>query len=157
MAAAAMMLPVYWVQRSSSALNKALCSTGTLEVDCSEDEIAQASRNLTPLQRFSHGLPAWKERGMAHRDIVAIGTSAGGVEALRYLAKRLPHDLQASVFVTIHLSSRFGSALDKILANAGPLPAGFASHGEVVAKSRIYIAPPERHLIIDGDRLWLGS
>jgi two-component system chemotaxis response regulator CheB len=92
---------------------------------------------------------------VANRDILAIGSSAGGVEALRYLANGFPRDFAASVLVTIHLSSKSG--LDKILTQAGPLPAGFASDGESLEMSRIYIAPPERHLIVDSDRLWLGT
>jgi two-component system chemotaxis response regulator CheB len=94
---------------------------------------------------------------MANRDILAIGTSAGGVEALRFMAREFPRDLPASVLVTNHLSSWFESSLDKVLAQSGPLPATFAIDGEVLKKCRIYIAPPERHLIIDSDRLWLGD
>jgi two-component system, chemotaxis family, protein-glutamate methylesterase/glutaminase len=44
-----------------------------------------------------------------------------------------------------------------LLSDAGPLLATFARDGELLEKSRIYIAPAERHLIIDGKRLWLGS
>jgi two-component system chemotaxis response regulator CheB len=94
---------------------------------------------------------------MANRDIVAIGTSAGGFEALRFLARGLPADFPASVLVVIHLSSHFRSALDTILAQEGPLPAGFAADGQRLEKGRIYIAPAERHLLVDGDRLVLGS
>jgi two-component system chemotaxis response regulator CheB len=88
---------------------------------------------------------------MANRDILEVGTSAGGLEALCYLAKGLPRNFEASVLVTMHLSSRFQSALDEILTQAGPLPASFASDGEILKMSRIYIAPPERHLIVDGE------
>ena len=94
---------------------------------------------------------------MANRDILAIGTSAGGVQALIFVAKNLPRDLPASVLVTIHLPSRASSVLDDLLTRAGPLPATFAQHGELLRKSRIYIAPPDRHLIVDGDRLSLGE
>jgi two-component system chemotaxis response regulator CheB len=94
---------------------------------------------------------------MANRDIVAIGTSAGGVQALRFLAERFPPDFPASVLVTIHLSSQFRSVLDEVLARAGALPATFATDGEVFRKGRIYIAPPDRHLLLDGDRLRLGA
>lgn len=80
---------------------------------------------------------------MLNRDVLAIGASAGGVQALRFLAGAFPSDLQASVLITIHLSSRFQSALDNLLSHAGPLAAGFATQGEVLQKSRIYIAPPE--------------
>jgi two-component system chemotaxis response regulator CheB len=95
--------------------------------------------------------------GMSNRDILAIGTSAGGVEALLFLAKSLPSDLPASVVLTIHLPGHPRSSLDDILSNAGTLPAQFAQNGEVLRKSRIYIAPPDRHLLVDGDRLSLGE
>jgi two-component system, chemotaxis family, protein-glutamate methylesterase/glutaminase len=94
---------------------------------------------------------------MANRDIVAIGTSAGGVEALLFLAKNLQSDLPASVLLTIHLPSHARSALDEVLSSAGKLPAQFAKDGDTLRKSRIYIAPPDRHLIVDGDRLSLGE
>jgi two-component system, chemotaxis family, protein-glutamate methylesterase/glutaminase len=93
---------------------------------------------------------------LANRDILAIGTSAGGGEALRLMASKLPADLPASVLVVIHLSSQFRSALDSILSQAGPLTANFAKDGEKLEKSRIYIGPPESHLLVDGDRLRLG-
>jgi len=57
----------------------------------------------------------------------------------------------------MHLSSRFESNLDKILTQAGPIPASFAKDGESFKSGRIYIAPPERHLISDSDTLWLGT
>jgi two-component system chemotaxis response regulator CheB len=81
----------------------------------------------------------------------------GGVEALRFLAGEFPPDLPTAVLVVIHLSSRFHSNLDAILTQAGPLPATFGKDGESVDKGRIYIAPPERHLLLDGDRLALGT
>ena len=94
---------------------------------------------------------------MANRDILAVGTSAGGVEALRYLAKWFHPQFPASVLVTIHVPSNFRSVLDKLLSRAGPLPAQFATDGDVLEKGRIYIAPPNRHLIVDGHRLALGE
>jgi two-component system chemotaxis response regulator CheB len=94
---------------------------------------------------------------MANRDILAIGTSAGGVEALRFLVRELPRDLSASVLLVIHLSRQFRSTLDAILGQAGPLPAAFAKDGERIERSRIYIGPPDRHLLLDGDRLVLGN
>jgi two-component system chemotaxis response regulator CheB len=94
---------------------------------------------------------------VSNRDIVAIGTSAGGFEALRSLARGFPPDFPASILMVIHLSSRFRSNLDEILSQEGALPATFARDEERLAKGRIYIAPAERHLLIDGDRLLLGS
>jgi two-component system chemotaxis response regulator CheB len=94
---------------------------------------------------------------MANRDVLAIGTSAGGFDALRFLASEFARDFPASVLVTIHLSSQFRSALDAILTQAGPLPASFAVDGEKFERSRIYIAPAERHLIVENEQLRLGS
>ena len=94
---------------------------------------------------------------MANRDILALGTSAGGVQALRFLAKHFHPQFPASVLVTIHVPSDAHSALDEVLNGAGPLHAQFATDGDVLKKSRIYIAPPNRHLIVDGLRLALGE
>jgi len=96
-------------------------------------------------------------RRWQNRDILAIGTSADGVEALMFLAKNLPSDFPASVLLTIHLPSHSRSALDDILSNRGTLPAQFAQHGDNLLKSRIYIAPPDRHLLVEGERLSLGE
>jgi hypothetical protein len=57
--------------------------------------------------------------GMANRDIVAIGTSAGGFEALRFLAKGFDQDFPASILVTIHLPLEFRSELDQLLSLLG--------------------------------------
>lgn len=94
---------------------------------------------------------------MGNRDILAIGASAGGVEALMKLAGAFRPDLPAAVLVTLHLSSEFRSTLDEVLTRAGPLPAEFAADGERIRKSRIYIAPPNRHLLVEGDRIALGA
>ncbi len=93
---------------------------------------------------------------MANRDVLAIGTSAGGVSALRFLAERLPADFPASVLVTIHLSRDFNSSLDDILGKAGPLPATFATDGLPIERGQIFIAPPDRHLLLDGNAIVLG-
>jgi two-component system chemotaxis response regulator CheB len=93
---------------------------------------------------------------MANRDLVAIGTSAGGVAALRALVRGLPNGFPAVVLITIHLSNQFRSSLDEILSNAGALAVSFAADGDVMRKGRIYIAPPGRHLLADGERLTLG-
>jgi two-component system chemotaxis response regulator CheB len=93
---------------------------------------------------------------MPNRNVLAIGTSAGGVEALRYLASEFPRDFPASVLAVIHLSARYQSSLDSILTQAGPLPARFAKDEMTIEPAHIYIAPPDSHLIVDGDKLRLG-
>ncbi len=94
---------------------------------------------------------------MANRDILAIGTSAGGVDALLFLTARLPADFPAAVVVTIHLPSYLPSSLDEILQRGSSLPVGFASEGETIRKGRIYLAPPDRHFLIVDGRAVLGQ
>jgi two-component system chemotaxis response regulator CheB len=92
-----------------------------------------------------------------HRDIVAIGASAGGVEALQNLTSKLPASFPAAVLITMHLSEDFASAFDKILTRSGPLPAHFARDGEKLETGQIFLAPAHSHLLLKtGDQLELG-
>ncbi|EEA02743.1 CheB methylesterase [Burkholderia sp. H160] len=91
---------------------------------------------------------------MTHPDFIVIGTSAGGVDALRSLASQLPVDLPASIAVVLHIGAH-GSMLPTLLNQAGPLPATHARDGERYAPGRIYVAPPDRHLVVDGAHLRL--
>ncbi|MEA2708691.1 MAG: two-component system, chemotaxis family, protein-glutamate methylesterase/glutaminase, partial [Phycisphaerales bacterium] len=90
---------------------------------------------------------------MAGHDIICIGASAGGVEALMTIARALPADLPASVFMVLHISPYARSMMPDLLRRAGPLPAEHARHGEAIQPGRIYIAPPDHHLILKRDSL----
>src|SRR5437868_9254672 len=57
------------------------------------------------------------------RDLICIGTSAGGVEALTQIASALPEKIPAAIVVVLHLAPDHRSALPRILSSAGPLPA----------------------------------
>jgi two-component system, chemotaxis family, protein-glutamate methylesterase/glutaminase len=85
---------------------------------------------------------------MSGHDIIVIGASAGGVEALQRIASALPGDLQAAVFVVVHVTAEATSALPAILGRAGPLRAHHAISGEPIVYSRIYVAPPDLHLVL---------
>ena len=89
---------------------------------------------------------------MARRDVVVVGASAGGVEALVELAAGLPRDLDAAVFVVLHLPIDAQSHLPQILDRAGPLDATHATDGEPVRPGRIYVAPPNHHLLLEHGR-----
>src|SRR5262249_53516132 len=93
---------------------------------------------------------------MANRDVLVIGASAGGVEALIFLARNLPHDLPAAVLVTLHLPPQGGSVLDELLSRAGPLPAVFSAEHDPLRQGVIYNTSSDRHLILEGDFFTLG-
>src|SRR5262245_41852848 len=89
------------------------------------------------------------------RDIVVVGASAGGVEALQTLVGGLPPDLPAAVFVVLHIPRTGPRALAAILDRAGPLAAIQAEEGNVLMDGRIYVAPADHHLILADGRVHL--
>ncbi|HEY4305424.1 MAG TPA: chemotaxis protein CheB [Gemmatimonadaceae bacterium] len=88
---------------------------------------------------------------MQTRDIIVIGASMGGVEALSNLVGQLPANLPASIFVVQHTSPESPGLLAHILDNRGPLRASNAESGMPVERGRIYVAPPNRHLLLTED------
>lgn len=86
---------------------------------------------------------------MPGRDIVVVGGSAGGIEALQRLLEALPMSLPAAVFVVVHTHPTSPGYLPQILTRAGSLPAAHAEDGEPVVSGRIYVAPPDHHLLIE--------
>ena len=77
---------------------------------------------------------------------MVVGASAGGVEALRAVVHELPPDLDATLFVVLHLPPSGTSVLPRILGRAGLLQAVHASDGVEFQRGWIYIAPPDQHL-----------
>jgi len=87
--------------------------------------------------------------------VVVIGASAGGVEALTSLARSLPGSLSLSLLVVLHLPRGANSRLAEIIGRAGPLPAVVAEDDRPFRGGRIHVAPPDRHLVLSGDRMHL--
>ena len=83
---------------------------------------------------------------MSEHNIMVVGTSAGGVHALCELNKHLPNDLDASVFVVMHIGTE--TLLPYILSRCGNLPAVVAEHGAPYRRGCIYCAPANYHLSI---------
>jgi len=88
------------------------------------------------------------------RQIIVIGTSTGGIPALRELLAQLPGDLPAAIFVTMHIGDH-ASLLPNFLAKATPLEVRFALPEEKVCNGRVYVAPPDRHLLIEQGKVRL--
>jgi two-component system chemotaxis response regulator CheB len=93
---------------------------------------------------------------MPGHDVIVIGASAGGIDALMRLVSRFPADLPAAVFVVVHIPSHVRSRLPEILSRKGPLPATHARHGAQIAHGCIYVAPPDFHLILRADSIELS-
>jgi two-component system, chemotaxis family, protein-glutamate methylesterase/glutaminase len=92
---------------------------------------------------------------VAHRDIVVIGASAGGVEALQQLVRSLPVNFPAAIFVAMHFPEHGTSVMPRILARAGKLPAVHAANGDSIVPGRIYVAPPDHHTLLAPDSVRL--
>lgn len=90
---------------------------------------------------------------MVTRDIIVVGSSAGGIEALLEFTRLLPPNFKGSVFIVQHLAAFYRSSLDKLLAKKSSLPVSFAKNGERYKKGHIYLAPPDHHLLLDGTKL----
>jgi two-component system chemotaxis response regulator CheB len=87
---------------------------------------------------------------MARRDIVVIGASAGGVAALATIVRELPADLDAAVFVVLHLAPLAKSVLPAILGRDAKLPVVPARDRMPVRPGSAYVAPPGRHMVLEG-------
>jgi two-component system chemotaxis response regulator CheB len=88
-------------------------------------------------------------------DIVVVGASAGGVEALRRLIGALSPSSAGTMFVVLHLPTNAHSALPAILDRAGPVPVRSAVDGLVPERGLVYVAPPDAHLLLHHDGMQL--
>jgi two-component system chemotaxis response regulator CheB len=86
--------------------------------------------------------------------VVLIGASSGGVPALLDIARRLPPGFAASVCIVQHVGSH-PSILPDLLGNQGPNAAVHASDGQRVVPGTLYVAPPDHHMLLEGDTVRL--
>ena len=93
----------------------------------------------------------------ASRDVVVIGGSAGAIESLSALVSHLPAELDAAIFVTIHTLPNADGLLPKILNRHGALGAAVAVEGEPILCGRVYVAPPDLHLVVEPGRVMLSG
>lgn len=90
---------------------------------------------------------------MPNRDVIVIGASMGGVEALSVLMGQLPADLPATVLIVQHTAAQSPALLGEILDRRGPLRATVAEDQAPMKHGRVYVAPPDRHLLLTAEGL----
>jgi two-component system, chemotaxis family, protein-glutamate methylesterase/glutaminase len=86
---------------------------------------------------------------MPCKDIVVVGASAGGMEALQKLVASLPAGLGASIFIVWHMAPGVKTVLPLLLAKAGMLPVRQPADGDPIEPGHIYVAPNDHHLLIE--------
>ena len=92
---------------------------------------------------------------MATRDTIVVGASAGGVQALNKLVSDLPSDLPAAVFIVLHIPPDIPSLLPEILSRNAQLEVAHAIDGEKIRGGKVYVAPPDHHLLIQDSHIEL--
>jgi two-component system chemotaxis response regulator CheB len=91
----------------------------------------------------------------ARRDRIVIGGSAGSLDTLRAIARHFPADFPGSMFIVAHIGQS-RSTLPDLLRKAGNLSASHPREEEPIRKSHIYVAPPDRHLLIEDGKVCLS-
>lgn len=93
---------------------------------------------------------------MSFERIVVMGASVGGVAAYQAIARELPAGFPAPILMVQHIGSR-QSILPRLLEQRGPLPARHAAHGQRLEPGHIYLAPPDRHLVVAAGHVELSA
>lgn len=86
---------------------------------------------------------------MQKRNIIVIGASAGGFEAIKQLVADLPPDLDAAIFIVWHMSPDVKGILPQVINQQKTILATNALDNEPIAYNHIYVAPPDRHLVLE--------
>jgi two-component system chemotaxis response regulator CheB len=95
------------------------------------------------------------KHGTFTRDILVIGASAGGVEALLRLVEQFPPDLPAAVFVVLHIPAEYPSKLPEILSYKSHMPVIHPENAAEIKRGTIYVAPTDRHLVLRGNQIFV--
>lgn len=96
--------------------------------------------------------PRSLNRGGIARDVILIGASAGGLNPLLSILRRLPSDLPATIAVVMHRSPTFRSELCALVGRQTALPVLEPTDGDPIAAGRIYLAPRDMHMVMEAER-----
>ncbi len=106
-----------------------------------------------PRPQKKAAVPAYAKRRF---DVVAIGTSAGGLNALSEVLRNLPRDFPSSIVVVQHLSPTHKSWMANLLGRSTRLAVKQAEHNEIMLPGTVYIAPPDEHLLVGPGKIQLA-
>jgi two-component system chemotaxis response regulator CheB len=84
--------------------------------------------------------------------LVVVAASAGGLQAVRTVLAALPDDFPGTVVIVQHRSATKESILENLLAKSARMPVKPALPGEPITPGTVFVARPDRHLMIDQDR-----
>jgi two-component system, chemotaxis family, protein-glutamate methylesterase/glutaminase len=84
-------------------------------------------------------------------DVVALAASAGGLQALSHVLAAIPREFPAAIVVVQHLDPRHRSLMADILSKRTQLPVKQAQEGDALVQGTAYVAPPNRHLLVNPD------
>lgn len=87
----------------------------------------------------------------AEFDVVAMASSAGGIAAIGQVLMGLPADFPAAIVVVQHLDPRHRSLMAEILGRRTRLDVVQAAEGDRIRPRTVFIAPPDRHLLVNPD------
>lgn len=90
---------------------------------------------------------------MAKPDIIVIGASAGGIEALIELVRTLPSDFDVSIFIVQHVSPYSKGNLPTIFKRHTSLGVSYPEDEDKIKSRHIYVAPPDHHLLLDDGKI----
>ena len=89
------------------------------------------------------------------RGIIAVGASAGGIDAIQRLMKELPEDIEAAICIVLHIPASSRSLLPQVIARQTRLPVCQAATGLRLRPGHVYVAPPDQHLLARNGAAWL--
>jgi len=89
--------------------------------------------------------------------MIVIGTSAGGLAALRILVGNIPETINAAVFIVLHTAPDGPGLLPRLLQPVTSLQIAHARDKEPIRRGRVYVAPPNHHLVIAGEQVLITN
>ena len=110
-----------------------------------------------PRARLHTARPALPPRDGSAIALVAVGASTGGPAAMLELLRALPAPFPLPLLLAIHIGEPFGAAFAEWLDGQSTHRVALARDGETIAPGCVRVAPPNRHLIADGARLFLDD